>query len=204
MDMDPAAPQTDGRLARGERARTAICDAMLDLIEQGDLRPTAPRIAERAGVSLRTVFQHFRDLEALFATVSDRHAARLRPVLQPIQTDGSLEERIDAFVRQRARFLEALTPVRRSAVLMEPFSPEVARQLGRVRKLGRVEVERVFAIELGRRSPAERREIVAALTAASCWATWESLRRHQGLALPAARKVLARTMAALLTARTPA
>lgn len=200
MNSEPTVVQADGRLARGERARTAICDAMLDLIEQGDLRPTAPRIAERAGVSLRTVFQHFRDLEALFAAVSDRHAARLRPVLQPVRRDGSLAERIDAFVRQRARFLEALTPVRRSALLMEPFSPEIARRLGQVRKLGRVEIERVFALELQGRTPADRRELLAALTAASCWSTWESLRRHQGLSLQAARKVLARTLDALLRA----
>ena len=53
MAADLAA-HVDGRLGRGTRARTAVVDALLDLIEEGDLRPTAPRIAERAGVSLRS------------------------------------------------------------------------------------------------------------------------------------------------------
>jgi AcrR family transcriptional regulator len=56
---------TDGRTARSHRSRRAIVDAMRALHAEGDLRPTAPRIAERAGVSLRTVWQQFTDMETL-------------------------------------------------------------------------------------------------------------------------------------------
>ena len=58
----PQLARIDGRLARSARTRHAVVDALLDLLGEGDLRPTAARIAERAGVSLRIVFHHFEDL----------------------------------------------------------------------------------------------------------------------------------------------
>src|SRR4029450_8701570 len=73
-------PLHDGRLARGERARAAIVDALLVLIESGELRPSAARIAQRAGVSLRSVFQHFSDVESLFAAAASRQTERLSPL----------------------------------------------------------------------------------------------------------------------------
>ena len=66
----PAATQ-DGRTARAERTREKVVDAVLELLDGGDVRPTAERIAKRAGVSERTVFQHFADREALFGAVGD-------------------------------------------------------------------------------------------------------------------------------------
>ena len=192
------AVHVDGRLGRGERARTAVVDALLDLIEEGDLRPTAPRIAERAGVSLRSVFHHFADLEALFSAAADRQTARLRGLARPLAGGGPLRARLAAFVRQRARFLEAITPVRRAALLMEPFSPEVTARLRRVRALGHEEVARVFAPELTGRRPADRRELLAALAAVSSWQAWEALRAHEKLSRARAARALVRMLAALL------
>ncbi len=39
----------DGREARAERTKKAVADALLDLVADGDLRPTSKNIAERAG-----------------------------------------------------------------------------------------------------------------------------------------------------------
>src|ERR1041384_7993999 len=97
---------------RSERARAAVVDALLELFEQGDLRPTAERIAERAGVSLRLVFHHFTDLEALFAAAADRHLERVQPTLRTVAAEGPLEMRIQEFVAERARLYEKIAPVR--------------------------------------------------------------------------------------------
>jgi AcrR family transcriptional regulator len=188
----------DGRLARRETTRSAVVDALLALIEEGDRRPTAPRIAERAGVSLRSVFQHFTDLEALFAVAADRQTARIAALVHPVPTTGPLRGRIDVFVAQRARVCEAVAPVRRAALLMEPFSHEIAGRLRRGRTLARGEVARVFARELARRRPAARRELLEALTVASAWSTWEALRAHQRLSVPRARAAMRRLVATLL------
>ncbi len=190
--------RSDGRLARGERARGLVVDALLELVREGDLRPTAPRIAERARVSLRTVFHHFADLEALFAAAADRQTDNVRRLVVPIPHDGPLGQRLDAFVQQRARLLEAIAPVRRAALLMEPFSKEIAARLAEMRDLGMAEVTHVFGRELAGQPAAARRDLAAALHAASGFPTWETLRRHQGLPATRARRVMRRMLAALL------
>ncbi len=193
--------EMDGRLARGARARAAIVDALFALIEEGDLRPSAARIAERAGVSLRSVFQHFKDVESLFAALADRQRERLAPLAARVPGDGPLSKRLDAFVATRARLLEVIAPLRRAALLMEPFSHELGARLAAFRRLKAEEVRRVFAPELARRSPAARRRLLAALVAASSWSTWQALRDHQGLSRAEARHVLHHTLGALLEAR---
>ena len=75
----------DGRLARSARTRHAVVDALLDLLGEGDLRPTAARIAERAGVSLRLVFHHFDDVDAIYNELADRQAERVKPLTEPIR-----------------------------------------------------------------------------------------------------------------------
>jgi AcrR family transcriptional regulator len=188
----------DGRIARGARARAAIVDALLGLIEAGELRPSAARIAERAGVSLRSVFQHFRDVESLFAAMADRQRERLAPLLDRVPGDGPLERRLQAFVAARARLLESIAPVRRAALLTEPFSRELSKRLSAFRRQKAEEVRRVFATELARRPPAARRRLLAALVAVSSWSTWQALRDHQGLSPAQARRVVHHMLGTLL------
>jgi TetR/AcrR family transcriptional regulator of autoinduction and epiphytic fitness len=201
VDRSPLA-RVDGRLARSERSRRAVVSALLDLFDEGNLRPTAAQIAERAGVSLRSVFQHFESLESLFAAAADVQMERLAPLLIPIPTAGSFAGRLAMLVTRRSRVLEAITGVRRASLRVEPFSAEVRSRLELARARGRAEVERVFARELAELPASERRDVAAALGAAASWSTWEHLRRHQGLSIDRARKVMLRTLAALL-GRTP-
>jgi TetR/AcrR family transcriptional regulator of autoinduction and epiphytic fitness len=192
-----SAPVTDGRNARAERTRAALVDAMLTLLDGGDLKPTAERIAARAGVSERTLWQHFRDREALFQASALAQAERIGPLIEPLPAaDAPLLDRLDAFVMQRARVLERLTPVRRGALQLEASSETVAGWLRAVRAGAAAQVAEVFAPELSGRD--DREELLAALVAASAWTTWESLRAHQGLSTERAAATLQRTLAALL------
>lgn len=196
--MTAAETTVDGRTLRSRRTRTAVVDALLTLIEEGDLRPTAPRIAERAGVSLRSVYQHFRDLDALFATATDRALERIGALVRPLPTSGPLDARLAAFVNQRVRVLEALTPLRRAAMLQEPFSPHAVIARNRVLALARAEVQVAFEPELARLGHTTAAEVLSALDAAASWETWDVLRDHQGLSVAKARKVLARILRSLL------
>lgn len=198
--MTAAESTVDGRTLRSRRTRTAVVDALLSLIEEGDLRPTAPRIAERAGVSLRSVYQHFRDLDALFATATDRALERIGALVRPLPTSGPLDQRLSAFVTQRVRVLEALTPLRRAAMLQEPFSPHAVAARDRVLALARAEIQLAFREELSRLEPTASADVLAALDAVSSWETWEVLRDHQGLSATKARKVLGRVLRSVLVA----
>jgi AcrR family transcriptional regulator len=190
--------ERDGRSERGERTRAAVVEALLELIEEGDLRPTAPRIADRAGVALRTVFHHFEDLEALHVLAAQRQTEKFLALIRRVPRDTPLPERIETFVTERARLLEAITPVRRSALLSEPFSREIAARLRWVRQRARREVERVFARELEVMPAGDRREVTDALTVAASWPSWETMRSHHELSPAQARRVMARTVRALL------
>lgn len=190
----------DGRNLRAERTRTALATAYLDLLTEGDLRPTAERIAERAKVSPRSVFKHFPDRESLFAAASEIQEARVRELIGDDLPDPSapLEERLDAFVEQRARFHEFVAPVRRSALLTEPFSPVIAEKLQMARSAGAAHVEHVFAPELDELRGRAREDLLASLCAIAAWPTWESLRRHQDLSAERARAILRSMLAAQL------
>jgi TetR/AcrR family transcriptional regulator of autoinduction and epiphytic fitness len=183
----------DGRTARAERTRVKVVDALLQLLDGGDVRPTSERIAGRAGVSERTVFQHFADREALFQAVSARQYERVMPTLEAIPAELPLAERIARFTEQRARLLERLSGVRRGALLMEPESEAVAEGLAMARRLKAAEVERVFGPEI-----AARPELRAPLVSAAAWTAWEGLRRHQGLTERHAREAMRLTLERLL------
>ena len=87
-----------------------------------------PRIAARAGVSLRSVFQHFADREALYAAAAERQTERIAAA------DAAAGRRRAggarrALAAQRARVFEVIAPVRRAALLMAPY---LARDAGRL------------------------------------------------------------------------
>ena len=199
--MEATAKRTrDGRKVRAERTRQALVDALLALLYEGQLQPTAERIAERAGVSERSLFQHFADREALYQAVAVQQYERIVPTLEPIDVSLPLSERIDAFVEQRARLLETVTPVRRAALLLEPESEVVASWLQTTRRQKARELERVFRPELDQLGQSERGVLLAALVAASAWTSWESLRAHQRLSVDRSRAAMATTLAGLLAA----
>ncbi len=188
----------DGRRARAVRTRQAVVDALLQLLDAGELRPGAARIAERAGVSLRTVFEHFEDLESLFAAAAERQIERVRRLVGAAADSGPREARLRGFVARRARLLERISPVRRAALLHAPFSPEIQRRLRWVAGLLREEVERAFAPELRLRRGVARRELLDALDVAADWSSWEALRAGRGLPPVRARAVIERLLRALL------
>jgi AcrR family transcriptional regulator len=192
------AGHTDGRSARATRTREAVVAALLALLEKGDLRPTAREIASRAGVSLRSVYVHFDDLEDLFCAAARQQFTKMAELIQPLPADGPLDDRLDAFVEQRIRVLETGNAVRRAAVLQAPFSPTLARVLEVARRAGRGEVERVFAPELECHPAETREQLVAALAIAAGATTWDGLRTAERLDVDEAGAVVRRMLRALL------
>ena len=201
--MQIAAPATgtrDGRTIRAERTREAVVTALMSLLEEGVLSPTAERVAERAGVSERSIFQHFGDREALFNAAAVRQYERIMPTLHPIDTTLPLAERLDAFVAQRASLLERVTGVRRAALLREHESETIAAWLTATRRAKAREVERVFDQELSELPADSRATVKAAMVASSGWPAWESYRIHQRLGFERASAAMRTTLSRLLGA----
>ncbi len=177
-----AAGTRDGRTVRAERTRDAVVEALLVLLDEGELSPTAERVAQRAGVSERSIFQHFGDREALFEAAGRRQYDRVVPTLRPVDAALPLDERLDAFVEQRCRLFEQVQGVRRAALLKEHESESIAAWLTAARRAKAIEVERVFAREIAAIPEGERATTLAAMVAAAAWTSFENLRIHQQLA----------------------
>jgi len=188
----------DGRTARAMRTREAIVDASIALVDEGDLRPTAPRIAERAKVSVRSVFQHFDDLEGLYSAVGDRLVERLSHLRMAIDHEQSVDDRIAAVVHQRAILLEAITPVRRAAAVHAPFSREVRSRLQAGHDFLRCEIEQSFKAELAQCSRAKRATTLDALDTVLSWSSWDNLRTLNSRSQDEARDVLVCMVNAIL------
>lgn len=190
----------DGRTARAQRTRDAIVGACVALVDAGDYRPTAPRIAEEAGVSVRSVFQHFDDLETLFAMVAEKAMSNLTGLIKPLDPDLPLAERIQTFVAQRAQLLEAVTPIRRAAAVHAPFSPGIQARVAAGHQFFRADVATVFGRELDA-DPRDRELVLGMLDVAASWTSWEQLRTLDGLDVAGAGEVVAALLHAILGPR---
>lgn len=118
---------SDGRLQRSERSREAIVQALLSLVREGHPRPTAERVAEKAGVGIRTVFRHFSDMDSLFVQLHEQLSAELIPLLGEPQP-GTLAERCRALLANLSTFYERYAPFRKSSELQLWRSPFLQQQ----------------------------------------------------------------------------
>lgn len=176
--------------SRAARTRQAVVDALLALLTEGNLRPTAREVADRADVSLRSVYVHFDDVEALFLAAALRHREQLMEVLGDMVATGGFEERLTAFVERRARGYEEGANIRRAAELQEPFSPALHEILNVARRLLVDQIEEIFAPELAPLdSQRGARQRAASLVACGA-AAWDDLRRRQGLTPEEAQSVM--------------
>lgn len=197
------ASRRDGRTARAERTRAALVDAHVALMREGVLRPTGEQITERAGVSPRSLWVHFSDLEQLFTATAAEILGRQEAGFVAVDAGLPLRERVGAFCRQRVRALEDIAPLARASVLREPFSATLRDYHRRHLDLVRTEAAVLFASELAALPPGARATRLDAVVAASTWGAWVTLRDHLGLAPDAARAVLVATVGSLLPGLPP-
>lgn len=190
-------PPTDGRVARGERTRVRVADALISLLEEGEAAPTAKMVAQRAGVSLRLVFHHYEDMDSLYRAVMVLQAQRYWAKLRDVPADLPLTHRVDRSVRQRGRLYDAIGPVRRAAVPLASRSDDLAEALAESSSLLRRRLELTFAPEL-EAAGADAGDLLEAIDAAASWEAWERLRLGQHLSAVAARRVMSRTLTALI------
>ncbi len=146
---------TDGRTARRDRNRQAVLDAVLDLFSEGDLSPAPEAVAQRSGVSLRSVYRYVSDADDLVRAAIDRHLERVGPlfVFEPVG-EGPFEDRVRTLVDARLRLYQAIAPAARAAVARTRLRPtpasEVIRQSLHARRgMLRLQLARQFEAELG-------------------------------------------------------
>ena len=190
-----AAQTQDGRLSRTARSRLAICEACLDLVQEGILQPSADQVAERAGLSRRSIFNHFADLAELYDAVVEAGMERCAHLLEEIPTGLPVARRVERLASARARFLEATSPFTRALTaqsLVGAASDQARRVSREALRLQVDDMARLFAPELSELAPSERAELLEALAAAVSPLSWEVLRRCRGLSAQRAQRARGR------------
>ncbi|MCA9644895.1 MAG: TetR/AcrR family transcriptional regulator [Polyangiaceae bacterium] len=197
-----AAP-IDGRVKRRMQTRKRIIEALRSLIASGSAKPTAEQIAKQANVSLRSIYQHFSDLDDLFAELAKQSLEPSELERSRANSDstseGELHTRIAAVVEQRDRYYDEIHDSAKLALRLEASSDEVARAVRAVRKELRQQVTTSFAPELDLCSEEEREDRLEACIVALSFSTYELLRTHHGLSRVRYRRVTKRSLALLLT-----
>jgi len=186
-------PALDGRLRRSERSREAIVRALLELVGEGVLEPTAEQVAERAGVGLRTVFRHFSDMESLFVEIDARLQAEAMPLLRGEPLQAGIELRAHDLVRRRAAFFERIAPFKRSGNLKRWRSDFLRGQHTALVKALRGDLLRCLPELDG--APGE---LVEALDLATSFEAWDRLRSDQHLGRSRAQASMEHVVQALV------
>jgi AcrR family transcriptional regulator len=198
-------PKKDGRRERSARTRRAIVSALLDLVQEGALEPTALDIAGRAGVAVRSIRQHFASREELFVAAVEEHTRRVAGPIDWIDPKMSLPERIAAFAEVRARELELCAPVRLAANAVQAAVPKPEKStrpsaIGRATDAAwqrrRREVERVFQKEI--ETHGSRARLLDALDLLTHGQTWDTMRYAMHLSRADATALVRQSLAALL------
>lgn len=147
-------PVVDGRTARRDRNRLAVLDAVLELFTEGDLSPSPEAVAQRSGVSLRSVYRYVSDSDDLVRSAIDRHVEKVGPLfaLEPIG-EGTFGERVETFVSARLRLHKAIAPAARAAqartrMRATPASEILRESLHARRGMLRMQLVRHFEAEL--------------------------------------------------------
>jgi len=162
---------------------------MLDLVGKGDVSPSAARIAEVAGIGLRSVFRHFDDMDALYREMGEVIEARVMPIiLQPPAGEGWKDKLFD-IAEKRSKVFEMILPYRISANLKRFQSPYLMQDYRRMLRLESQSIEAHL--------PAAVKDDVSGargLNVILSFQTWRLLRHDQELPVDEAKSVVRRLL----------
>ena len=185
----------DGRRARSQRSRQVVIDATIDLMEEGNLIPTAQQIADKAGINIRNFFRYFEDMETLFATIDEETRDANEALFLGGNREGDLQERIlhaverhaDGYEKRRNMILSTAAQLWRYEILRKNYAhyqrglrKDLEDWLPELKQLSRDQREAVDAV--------------------SSFEMWHRLRYHQGLGKKAAIGVVVGALQALVQA----
>lgn len=194
---DPESTVTDGRVARGQRTRRNVAEALMELLREGGQEPTARAVAQRAGVSLRLVFHHFTEMDDLYHYIAALELRRQWSQMPRISSKLALTTRIERTVAHRAALYEELSPIRRALVRRIPASKGVAATIAAADTLLLEDLKETFEPELAALASNTRLEVLEAMDVATSWEAWERLRTSSLLQSRGARRVMTRLLESL-------
>jgi AcrR family transcriptional regulator len=194
MDVETFAHQPQlqqaGRGDRVARTREAIIASALALALAGEVAPIVRDIAKMAGVSARTVFQHFSDTAELYVAVLGRVLAAVVGEAPDVGDAWPLDERIAMIINQCSERCERLLPMWTFVETLQRRSSDAADMVVQMYTANRMQLSRSFDRELTALPPEARERTLNALAMALAPESWVVLRQRLGLTVDQARDEL--------------
>lgn len=189
---EPTKQRTDLRRHRSVTTRKKIADAMLELLGEGVMRPTAEQVAARADVGLRTVFRHFEDMPTLHREVIGVIDGLVESVVRhPLQA-STWQARVLESVDLLAAHYEKLAAFYLATQVFRRESAYIDEQARRYAAMQREMLRRIVP-----RAVAEDGARFAALALALSMDAWVHLRRDQSLGFDEAVRAVRASVEAL-------
>lgn len=182
------APETnpDGRRRRSENSRNRIVAAMIELVAEGRITPSAEEVASRAGVGLRTVFRHFNDMESLYAALTSSLAEQYEMWLIPFDSKDWQGQLVEAIERRTATY-ERLLPFKRAGDAHRHASPAIQAEHARMQGMMRNRLRSFLPAAIT--DDEVRFETIDLMLS---FEAWQRLRDEQGLSIELARRIVMR------------
>ena len=196
---DEEAESTDKRRVRRAANRQAVVEAMISLYADGQYAPTAVEIAERAGLSVRSLFRYFDDVDDLGAAAIAYQESQAYPLLAlDARPEDPLADRIARLVESRVRQYELLAPAARAARAVAHRRPAVAAKLAEINGIRREQIRTLFAAELESMSPPAADRTLATVDVLCSFESHQILRSDHALEPDVLVAHLTETLAVLL------
>lgn len=185
----------DGRRLRGRENRRRIVEAMLELVREGIISPSAEDVSARADVGLRTVFRHFNDMDSLYREISDLMRAEIEPVAMAPLPEGDWGMRLEAMTDRRARLFEKIMPFKIAADVHKNRSAFLREDHETLTHMQRTALRKALPASLR-----NDRMYFEAIDLLMSFDSWRRLRMEQGLSVAQARKTVFLAVSAIAAA----
>lgn len=184
--------KVDGRRRRSLDSRARIVAAMLELIRETSVPPSAELVAQRAGVGLRSVFRHFQDMDSLYAEIERPFESELRAIAQRPFKGSTWQERVIELIGRRSAAFEIVAPYRHAADTMRLTSALLQGHHGMLTTALRTILRGLVPKSAVDAPTFEALDLLLGFEA------WSRLRREQGLTPRQARNTLESAVKALI------
>ncbi|MCP9619016.1 TetR/AcrR family transcriptional regulator [Nocardia otitidiscaviarum] len=180
-----------------EQTRAAIIAALLESAQRGEFTPTTKALAERAGVSERSIFVHFPTREDLLVALTDEQSERVEALITTVDPGAPLPDRVEAVVRQSAAVFALQRKPRVLGLLLSPTVAAVDDRMRLADTRIRDGLARVFEPELTRDGTRDE-QLLDLIEAAAAWPVHHHLIERRGAAADEAAAAVRRALLALL------
>lgn len=184
-DNSSSSVKVDGRRLRSDRSRQVIVESMLQLINDGNLVPTAQQIANHAKVGIRSVFRHFEDMEAIFETADQIWREGFIGKSSSVDPSLPLAQRLEWAISKMQEFYEDNSNIMKSTAIRRWRSAFLKQNYAKYQSQMRADIIRALP-EVGQ-LPGPSQEAIFAIIS---FEYWDRLRDHQSLSTDESRELL--------------